>query len=279
MTTFSLNLLRWMAHSGRHLVAASLPHGARRFPSTFPLDFFAVFSFVCLATVTLQAAVQANLRLAKKQDAFFIENDFVYRRFLQLAHDGSYRQIDREHTAAAEVDRGTWTQDTDGTVLLHFTRGGLRWHALLSGPLSITLDDPQKYDALPAAAAAIRRWLARSGDDVFTPDDLHELPISPLVIAVDPKAESFRRAELETLVRQIDDFAWSEQHQTFRLEIVRGPGLPILLSQHGAVFGQDDLARTRAGYRVPRGQAPPFYFAQVSAETFAREVGSWHKLP
>ncbi len=238
--------------------------------------FVSAWSLVCVAQAT---AAPASLHLAHTRDAFFIENDFVYRRFLQLSHDGSYRQIDREHTASAEVDRGTWTQGTDGTVLLHFTRGGLRWHALLSGPLSITLDDPQKYGALPGAAAAIRRWLAQSGDDVFTPDDLHELRVSPLVIAVDPKAESFRRAELETLVQQIDDFAWSEQHQTFRLEIVQGPGLPILLSQHGAVFGRDDLARTQAEYRVPRGQAPPFYFAQVNAETFAREVGSWHKLP
>ncbi len=225
------------------------------------------------------AAVPTTLKLAQKQDAFFVENDFVYRRFLQLSRDGSYRQIERERTTAAEVDRGTWTQDTDGTVLLHFTRGGLRWHALLSGPLSIMLDDPRKFGALPTAAIAIHRWLAQSGSDIFPADNVHELPTSPVSLALDPKAESFRRAELETLVRQIDDFAWSEQHQAFRLVPLKTVGLPILLIQRGAIFEAGDLARVQREYCVRRGQAPPFYFAQVDAETFAREAGPWRPLP
>ena len=118
--------------------------------------------FVALALVlvgsvsgSVRAAAPTTPRLTKKQDVFFIENDFVYRRFLQLARDGTYRQINRDR-AAVEVDRGTWEQTADGTVLLHFTRGGLRFHALSSGPLSITLDDPQKLAALPVAAGAIR---------------------------------------------------------------------------------------------------------------------------
>ncbi len=242
------------------------------------LTCFVLWS-AALGLASVRAAALANPRLAKNHDAFFIENDFVYRRFLQLTRDGSYYQINSEHTAAAEVDRGTWSQEADGTVLLHFTRGGLRWHALLSGPLSIRLDDPQIFGALPAVADAIRRWLAPSHDEVFASDSIHELATAPVAIAVDPKAESFRRTDLETLVRQIDDFAWSEQHRTFRLMLTKPAGFPALLIPRGAVFDLADLAWVQSEYHVPRGQAPPFYFVQVDAGTFAREAGSWQKLP
>ena len=226
-----------------------------------------------------RAAVPADLRLARKQDTFFIENDFVYRRFLQLSRDGSYVQINREHAVATEVDRGTWTQEADGTVLLRFTRGGLRWHALVAGPLSISLVDPQTFGALSTAAGTMRRWLAQSSDDVFAAEHLGELAQPPVMLTLDPKAESFRRAEVEALVRQIDDFVWSEQNRAFRMTLLKPPGSPKLLIQRGAVFEAGDLARVQQEYRVPRGQAPPFYFAQVDAKTFAREAGPWQKLP
>ena len=89
-------------------------------------------------------AADPTLKLSKKQDTFFIEDDFVYRRFLQLARDGTYCQINRERTTGAEVDRGTWEQSADGTLFLHFTRGGLRFHALLSGPLAPACDHGER---------------------------------------------------------------------------------------------------------------------------------------
>lgn len=225
------------------------------------------------------AETPAKLRLPKKRDAFFIENNFVYRRFLHLARDGTYSQINREGDTAAEVDRGTWSQEADGTVLLRFTRGGLRPHALLSGPLSIRLDDPQIFGALQGAADAIRHWLARSSDDVFAANGVREIPLAPVLVVFDPKAESVRRVDLESLARQIDDFAWSEQHRAYRLTLTKPVGLPALLIPRGATFDQTDLARVQREYPVSRGQPPPFYFVQVDAGTFAREAGVWQKLP
>lgn len=222
----------------------------------------------------VHATTQPTLRLPKKRDAFFVENNFVYRRFLQLTRDGSYAQINRAGNTAAEVDRGTWSQDADGTVLLHFTRGGLRPHALVSGPLSIRLDDPENFGELPTTADAIRRWLAPSHDEIFAASSVRELPV-----ALDPKAESVRRTDLETLVRQIDDFTWSEQHQIFQLTLTKPANCPALLIPREAVFGLVDLARVCSEYRVLSGQAPPFYFVQVDAGTFAREAGPWQKLP
>ena len=238
-----------------------------------------VLGLLEISSASNLSAAPAGPRLAKNRDAFFVENDFVYHRFLQLARDGSYRQITREPTTAAEVDRGTWTQDADGTVLLHYTYGGLRFRALLGGPLSITLDDPQKFGRLPLAASAIRRWLVGSPNAVFAADTLSELALPPAVVTLDPAAESFSRADLESLAAQIDEFTWSEQHQTCRLSLTKPAGSPPLLIQHGAVFNLQDLPRVRQEYRVSRGQAPPFYFVQVDAGTFAREAGSWQKLP
>ena len=225
----------------------------------------------------ISAGTPAVPRLPKKQDLFFIENDFAYQRFLLLARDGTYRQINRERTVAAEVDRGTWEQDATGTVLLHFTHGGLRFHTLLSGPLAITLDNPQNFAALPTAANAIRRWLALSSNTVFAADNAPELGIAPFFLTVDPKAESFRRADLESLARQMDDFVWSEQHRTFRLTPFKTPDGPVLLVQPGAVFQPADLERVQGEYKVAHGQPPPFYFAQVSPGTFAHEAGSWQE--
>ncbi len=223
-------------------------------------------------------AEPANPRLSKKQDAFFIENDFVYRRFLLLARDGSYRQINRERSAA-EVDRGTWTQDADGAVLLHFTRGGLRFHALLSGPLSVLLDDPPSANSLSAVADAIRAWLARSSNAVFAAASVTEIAVPPGVLHLDPGAESVSRADFESLARQIDDFAWSEQQQTYRLTFLKPANSPALLIPRGAVFQAEDLPRVQREYRIGRRQPPPFYFAQVDAATFAREAANWQPLP
>ncbi len=237
---------------------------------------------ICLLSVEFfsvaRSAAPAVPRLARNRDSFFVEDDLVYRRFLWLARDGSYQQINRDGSAAAEVDRGTWEQDPAGTVLLHFTRNGLRFRALLSGPLSIMLGSTQKPADLAAAADVIRRWLGQTSDAVFAAASVGELALAPVVLTIDPQAESFRRAALESIVRQIDDFVESELQQTYRLSPHRPGGALLLLIQQGAVFQAADLPRVQAEYQVPSGRKPPFYFAQVNAETFAREAGSWQNL-
>lgn len=244
-----------------------------------PLRLALIFVLAWAGSGPARAATPTVPRLAKNQDHFFVENDFVYGRFLKLARDGSYQQINRDHTVAAEVDRGTWEQDAGGTLLLHFTRDGLRFRALLSGPLSIPLDPAQRVDDLAAAATAIRLWLTQSSDVAFATGSLREISVAPVILSVDPKAESFRRAELETLARQIDDFVWSEQHRTYRLSVYKPEKLPLLLVTRDATFQIADFPRVQTEYRVLPGQRPPFYFARVNAETFAREAGNWQKLP
>ena len=54
-----------------------------------------VLCLVCAAAGTVRAAATVVPRLSRKHDTFFIENDFVYRRFLELSRDGSYRQINQ----------------------------------------------------------------------------------------------------------------------------------------------------------------------------------------
>ena len=243
-----------------------------------PIRLALIFVLAWVGPGLGRATASTVPRLTKNQDQFFVENDFVYSRLLKLARDGTYQQINRDRSVAAEVDRGTWEQDSDGTLLLHYTRDGLRFRALLSGPLAITLDPAQKVDDLATAASAIRRWLAQSSDTAFATGSLREISTAPVAITFDPKAESFRREELESLARQIDNFVWSELHQTYRLSPYKPGKLPLLLIPCDATYQIADLPRVQTEYRVLPGQRPPFYFVQVNAETFAREAGNWQKL-
>ena len=103
-----------------------------------------------------------------------------------------------------------------------------------------------------------------------------EIAVFPLVLTIDPKAESFRRGDLETLARQIDDYVQTEQTHTFRLTPIEAGGQRLLV-QEDAVFQATDLPRVLSEYPVGTGR-PPFYFVQVDAGTFAREAGSWQEL-
>ena len=127
----------------------------------------------------------------------------MYRRFLALMHDGAYRQINQDRAHCAEADAGKWEQSADGTLRLHSAHRALRFRALLAGPLSVVLDSQEKLDRLPSLAAAIRRFLDGTGDAVFAEPTMAEFDGQGLVVLA-PTAETFPRADLESLVRQID---------------------------------------------------------------------------
>ena len=215
------------------------------------------------------------LRLPTKQDCFFTENDLAYSRFLRLSRDGSYQQIDQNSTGSTEADRGTWEQEADAVVLLHAERRGLRFRAVRSGPLTVVLDSPDKIAALPEVAAAIRRLLAASQDDVFEADAAHDLGAPPAAVTVDRRAETFSRSDLVALAAQSDAVYQTEHTHTYRLTPLRPAGGPLLLVLQGATFGPDQVEAVRRDYHVPRGDAPPFYFAQTDARSFANRVGRY----
>ncbi len=218
------------------------------------------------------------LRLPKGQDCFFVEDNFAYSRYLSLSHDGTYRQINQDADATVEADRGTWEQDARSVVLLHSTHRGLRFRALLSGPLTVVLDSPGKIDALPGVAEAIHRLLAGSEDAVFAAADAGELGGLPAVVSVDRGAEIFSRAEVSGLCAQIEQTVQTERTRTYQLTPVRVGGRPLVLVLQGAVFGPERVTEICREYRVPPGAAPPFYFARVDAREFARRAGVWRGL-
>ena len=222
-------------------------------------------------------AAPDRLRLSKGRDSFFVENNLVYSRCLVLLHDGTYRQIDQDHTNSEEVDRGTWEQADDDTVLLHSTLRGLRFRALLVGPLTVVLDSPGKISALPEISAAILRLLATSEDAVFAASTAAELNSPPATMSVDRQVETFRREDLLALVAQIDDTVRTEQTRTYTLKPVAIANRPLLLVLRGAVFGPEQIAAVCRDYQVPRGEAPPFYFAQTDERTFANRVGHYRE--
>ena len=225
------------------------------------------------------SGAQGGLRLPAGQDNFFVEDDLVYSRSLCISHDGTYRQINRDSAAAKEVDRGTWEQASDATVRLHSTYRGLRFRALLSGPLAVVLDSPEKIAALPEVAGAIRRLLAAAQDAVFAADTAREFGSAEAKVTVDRQAETFRREDLASLAAEIDDTIWTEESHTYVLSPVRPAGMPLLLVLKGAVYGVQEVARVAQEYKVKKGTAPPFYFAQTKPQTFANQVGNYQDLP
>jgi hypothetical protein len=225
-------------------------------------------------------AASSAFRLSRQTGAFLLQDNLVNSRLLDLQPGGTYRQIDVDGSASAETDRGTWVQDARGAILLHPTCDAMRFRALTSGPLTIVLDRPGAMDGLPLLAAAIRRFLAQTEDEVFARTGVAEIQASlPAadVLSIDPKAETFSRMDLLALARQIDDLLWSERTNTYILSPVPNTS-PQLLVLQDARFQAQDLPRVRQEYRVKPGQPPPFYFARVDGRVFARRAGRWKVL-
>ena len=161
---------------------------------------------------------------------------------------------------------------------MHSTYRGLRFRALLAGPLTVVLDSPGKLAALPEMAAAIRRLLETSEDVVFAAKTAAELNAPPAVASVDQRAETIRREDLLSLAAQIDDTIRTEQTRTYVLTPRKADNRPLLLVLRGAVFGPEQIASVCRDYQVPCGEAPPFYFAQTDARIFANRVGQYREL-
>jgi hypothetical protein len=247
-----------------------------------PIQTVALLVLACPAPAPARTA--SPFRISPHEGAFFVQDNLVNRRLLDLEPGGAYRQIDVDRTSAVETDRGTWEQDAQGAILLHPTRDALRFRALTSGPLSVVLDRPGVLAALPALADTIRSFLAQSEDDVFAAADLAQIVaaakssgVPALALSVDPKAETLSRLDLVSLTQQIDDLRWSERTNTYILSPVLATSPPLLVLQD-ARFQARDLAEVRRAYHVARGQAPPFYFARVNAKTFAQRAGDWQAL-
>ncbi len=234
-----------------------------------------------MALLLLLLSVVIGRSSFSRPAAFYLQDNLVDSRLLELRADGSYRQIDVDRTSSVEADRGQWERDSRGAVLLHPTFAGLRFRALRSGPLNVGLDGPGALACLPETVASMRRFLAANDDAVFVRGGIAEMTSgapAPGVLSIDANTETFGREELLSLARQIDDLLWSVHTDTYILSPVPDT-FPELLVLQDAQFQAGDVARVRAAYRVGPGQAPPFYFAQVDARTFARRAGRWKVLP
>ena len=95
------------------------------------------------------------------------------------------------------------------------------------------------------------------------------------LVTVSPTAETYPRADLQSLVRQIDHAADAERTGEYIFTLLKPAGSPLLLVLQDAMFQSTDIVRVRTAYHVAPNAAPPFYFAQVGAREYAREVGRW----
>ena len=266
-----------LRHRGGLVSRPAAEIGREKTISTLRVILYAAAVFLLWTCDVLQAAGVDPL-LPKTRDSYFVENNLVYSRYLHLRQDGSYQQINQDHTGSAEADRGTWEQTQGGIVLLHSTRRGLRFRALLSGPMSVVLDRPDVMAALPQLAKAIEQLLNTSEDAVFESQAARDLSVAPATVAVDRQAETVQRNELEALAAQIEDTIQTEQTHTYRLTPVRPAGGPLLLILQDAVYEPAMVAQVKERYHVLAGGSPPFYFAQTEVQPFANRVGRWREL-
>lgn len=231
-------------------------------------------------------AAAATARLSRKSDSYFMEDDQAYSRFLWFQANGSYRQINRNSTAAEEVDRGTWEQAASGEVALHPTDGMLTFRALSSGSLLVVLATQAQMDTLAALQTRITAFLTENQDTVFARSALHDLvedvnasgetdPASGARVELAEHAYTFDRNELEDLLRQVNDWLRSKKTGSITFDLASIPGRPLLLIQKGAVYSRSSLTNLPASTRTGSNDAPHFYFAQVSRGVFLKSAGEW----
>ncbi len=183
-------------------------------------------------------------RLPKNRDSYLMEDDLVYARFLALARDGTYRQINRDARGSVEVDRGQWAQDASGVLRLHSSCHALRPRALRSGSLSVTVTDPEQLNALPRLVASVRRLLAEYTDGVFDAGTLAEVnvPGAPTV-RMDGGNATFDRADAVTLAVRASETWENERTDAYYLVPVKSSD--ALFALPTSVFQAADLPQVR----------------------------------
>ena len=240
-----------------------------------------IIAFAALLACGPHAAPAAGsgFLFPKGREAFLVEDDLAYARCLDLLRDGTYRQINRDEHGSEEVDRGTWDQSAAGVLRLRATRHALRFHALVSGPVSVALDSRAKRDAVPALHEAVGAFLAASEDAVFSARDVAGIGGGnvPSRLDITGQAGTCSRQNLEALARQMGVFIRAEAGGVYVLNPSKNADGPPVFALEGDTFQAGDLPQVRRVYRVPGGARPPFYFVPVEARVFAREVGSWRQ--
>ena len=240
----------------------------------------AVLSLASLlaARTSAGAGPSAPWTLPRDREVYLMEDDLVYVRFLMLARDGTYSQINRDEHGSTEVDRGNWRQDAAGGVRLRSSCRALRPRAVFGGPLSVTLADERAFEGLPALLASVQRFLADNRDAVFGAETLPEVNAAGApVVHIDRAAASFERRDVVVLSFRLEAALAGERDAAYLLEPVKTSPTAAFALQ-GSVFGPADLAGVRRNDQVAARAVPPFYFVRVEAKTYAREVGRWQPL-
>ena len=224
------------------------------------------------------AAPPVGWRLPESRDSYLMEDDLVYARFVALARDGTYRQINRDARGSIEVDRGRWAQDAAGELRLRSSCHALRPRTLRSGPLSVTITSPEQIDALPRLVASVRYLLAEYADNVFDVGTLTEINIAGVPsVQMDGGSVTFDRADADRLATRASEALESERSGEYRLVPVRNSPSPLFTLPDNA-FQEADLADVRRLYKAGSRTAPPFYFARIDARKYVAEVGRLQPL-
>jgi hypothetical protein len=188
---------------------------------------------VCLPKAWAQGSA-ASVFLSKKEDSFF-KYDIVSASFyMHFRTNGTYRRIDREHMGVEEVDRGTWTQDSKGSITL---RSAMHYRNIEAGPLQIWTWEMDVAPQLPQLHATVTNFLRTNHAEHFDSNFVTQRLVlirgegttlyCPIYVTEGTKEVS--RRQLASLLRAVEEFRHRTDNNHLHLTAMKYRGVTFLV--------------------------------------------------
>lgn len=233
-----------------------------------------------LVAITFLANAQEKIFfLPPNRDAFFKSYDYTSTSYLYLKKDGRYSHIDREHMFVEEDDKGTWRQDTNGTITLV---SELHYRNIEAGPLSIWTWHTNVVSKLPQICSVIATHIADSNTSLFDSKFVEErmvlLPRSDgtgqyCPISVTFPAEEISKLQLSELLHQTEIFMNVADKNQFHVVPMRYRNHNFLLWKDSQTPMNRDLAKIKESIdKTSAKVTPPYIYFAIDENTFKKEA-------
>jgi hypothetical protein len=208
----------------------------------------------------------------KGESVYFFSDHLTGASLFEFRADGTFREISREHMFIAEWDAGSWSQQTNGEVLVC---SRYRYSELGDASLHLSIGKAWEYARLPELQKDIASYLGAHADPMF-PAELLEVdwPYGRTYGLLGTWEEEFSRADLQAIHDGIPGYL--ERSNLFRFEPRECGGCVYLLGGWPADGLEDDGPRQLLRDCAPKsGKCDVEYIPfRIDAERFAKEIGS-----
>jgi hypothetical protein len=187
--------------------------------------------------MSLSAFADGNaVLLSTKEDTCFKSAGPDSTYYIHFRANGTYSRIDREHMFVAEIDRGTWTQDSSsGWITM---KSSMHSRNIEAGPLTLWTWHSDTVERLPQTHAAMKALLSTNNSPYFESRFIETNFCNP--ISTDFYTHQISRNELSDLLKAIELFESSSDTNHFHVAPVGYKGVNFLLWRgDGNSFDQD----------------------------------------